>query len=220
MMLVKRLVAVLAVVCCPAACLADVARLEIGGVYVYSHSSDFSGNWGDGVGVRVGLRLATRPTAALHLVLDATRHGFTGYNIVIMVPGIEGYRYQLTGEEMTRYTLSTTIRRYGIGAGGTVSSGYIWLQTGVSLVDRGRIEFRDWIVGEPDSDQTRLIGDSGDVDWAAHFGIGYGIPIGWWSGIRPVLEVGVRTTSDMDAPQFPLSLVVPLGGGRPAPPPN
>jgi hypothetical protein len=211
-MLMKPLAIALIVGCCPTVTLAGTGAVEVGLVYLIDNADDVTGNWGNGIGARIGLTLAARSTASLHLVLDVTRHGYTGDNLFIMTPDIEGYRYQIDGEGATRFSLGGTIRRYGGTSGRSGSRGYIWIETAISLMDRGRIEFTDWMVGEPDSRHTRLIGESGQTNWSAQLGFGYGIPIGWWSATRPVLELGIRATSDSGVPQFPVSLAIALGG--------
>ena len=203
-----RRVALAFLFCLLAASVAAAAPWEVGVTYYAGEADGLAGNWADGTALRIGVMLEQRARVEFHAIAEVAYYRYTGDDLFFMVPDILGYRFDVDGHATHAYGACAVIRHHGWGPHPVRQSGYVWLEVGVSVIDVGEIVFTDWIEGDPGSRDSRLIGDSGDVCWSSHLGVGAGLPLLLSDGLRVALELGVRASSYRGGPEFPLSVVL------------
>lgn len=177
------------------------------------NSDGFYENWDAGTTLSVAVAPGAEQTSRAELIaiLELTRYGYTGDELFLAVPCIDGYRYEVDGEAGHSLGVSGALRYYGRHPEANGRSGYLYFRTGVRRVQLGEIRFTHWWEDEPQTRSTRLLGASGSVEWWTHVGAGCGRSVRLTGSTRLGFEVGVAYSTQQDRLQFPFSVVIGFG---------
>ena len=161
-------------------------NLEIYSGYSFNISNNLLENWGDGLGLGLGVSYNASNRIQLATGFLYQHLSYQGGNVEIMVPAFPGYRPVIDGEATNIYELTILARIRGERR--TVSP-FLTLGGGIQVVDTGRILI----------DRAYTYGESGKVTQEATGALGIGLSAALRSTMNLMIKIRVTGTSNRES---------------------